>query len=186
MAFTKEDYEWGFVADGGYLAGRIVYISDPKLLADGKVPKAFIEPDPRWQFSEISKGARKSLFSRGRTESNEISEWVPALAYLIAPRKPEFIRERLISGSGWAQHRASEPKRCGRPRILRAGHAFLHRRPDYRARGRVREGEHATRPELHPPRRNPVLPPASRTVEGNERRPHPRSRRILTPPTGLP
>lgn len=102
-SLSKEVYPYGFSASGGFPSGSILFVNDPKLLLDGEKCRAFIEPDPNVQFSMLSKGARGSLFARGRTRAGDISEWVYALAFLVMPEKPEYLRERILERSKWAR-----------------------------------------------------------------------------------
>jgi hypothetical protein len=99
---NKETHSYGFEATGQFPSGSIFFINDSKFLNDGCNRLAVITPDPARQLSLISQGAKGSLFSRGRTKDGKISEWAIALAYLAMPEKPEFLREKFLTGSQWA------------------------------------------------------------------------------------
>jgi len=98
----KRMLSYGFEASGPFPSGSILFVNDPKLLMDGCESLAIIEPNPDRQLSKISKGAKGSLFARGRTEDGRISEWAIAMAYLSMPEKPEFLKQRFLSRSQWA------------------------------------------------------------------------------------
>jgi hypothetical protein len=100
---NKEILRYGFSASGSFPSGSILFVNDPRFLTGGCLKKAFVEPDPAWQFSKISKGEKGSLLSRGKNKDSTVSEWAIALSYLILPKKPEYLRERILSRSGWAK-----------------------------------------------------------------------------------
>lgn len=102
MAMNKETLPYGFVASGPLPSGSITFVNDPRFLNDGCESLAIVEPNPDRQLSAISKGAKGSLLARGRTKDGRISEWAFAMAYLLMPEKPEFLRERFLARSLWA------------------------------------------------------------------------------------
>lgn len=105
---NKTVFSYGFEASGPFPSGSIFFAKHPRLF-EGKSKNAIIEPIPDRQLSKISKGAKGSLFARGRTEDGRISEWAIAMAYLSMPEKPEFLKQRFLGRSRWAMLFKSSP-----------------------------------------------------------------------------
>lgn len=101
--YRKREFSSGFVAEGFVPGGFIVFTRDRCLIAGRNRSPVTIMPDPRRQFSLVSKGAKCSLLARGRTEDGEISEWLVALAILrLFMDELGIHNERLVKCSRWA------------------------------------------------------------------------------------
>lgn len=97
--FSKQEIPGGlgFIASAGPMksSGYIAYLTGPIGPFDRQYPEAVIEPDPLRQFTRISNGIRAGELASGRTPDGKISLAVPMLAYLLLPKTPEFLRERM-------------------------------------------------------------------------------------------